>query len=103
MKDYNGYYLSTAWIWIRGAWLFDFITCVFTYVLEFREMTLTQCAISAYDETLKDKHPWILQRAAKIGMLATTSREKMLRTIGTEQESINRTSYTEDQLYRDFT
>ena len=44
-KDkFYGYYQSTAWVLIRGAWLFDYIHKVFWYVVNNRDMSLIHCA-----------------------------------------------------------
>ena len=44
-KDkFYGYYQSTAWVLIRGAWLFDYINKVFWYVVTNRDMSLIHCA-----------------------------------------------------------
>jgi hypothetical protein len=83
-----GKYQSTAWVLIKGAWFYDFINRVFYYVVSDRKISLIKSAQLAYDETLKRHHPWILRRTAKIGMLATCSRESFKRNLKMEQEKV---------------
>ena len=82
--NFYGYYQSTAWVIIRGAWLFDYLHKVYWYVVTHREMSLVKCAQNAYDEALIMHHPWILKRTVKIGMLATCSRDTFMRNLRTE-------------------
>lgn len=69
-----GYYQSTAWVIIKGAWFFDFLHSVYWYVVTKKELTLIKCAQNAYDDALIMHHPWILRKTVKIGLLATCSR-----------------------------
>lgn len=55
-----GYYQSTAWVLIKGAWLYDYLSRVFYYIVHERQLSLIKVAQTAYDEALMRHHPWIL-------------------------------------------
>jgi hypothetical protein len=39
-----GYYQSTAWVLIKGAWFYDFVNRVFYYVVNEKSLSLVKAA-----------------------------------------------------------
>uniref|UniRef100_A0A7S3FU91 Glycolipid transfer protein domain-containing protein n=1 Tax=Strombidium rassoulzadegani TaxID=1082188 RepID=A0A7S3FU91_9SPIT len=95
-------YQSTAWVFIKGAWLFDYMYGIFSLMVQDREMTLTNIASKAYDVALAPHHNWFLQRAARMGIMACTSRQNFLKSLCEEQTRIaGGPAYTQQAFYRD--
>ena len=72
-------YLSTAWIVLRGTWLFNIVGEIFKLVVLERSWSLSKIAKEAYKLKLAHHHPWPIQKLVVIGFSAVTSREKFQR------------------------
>ena len=94
-------YQSTAWNFIRGAWFYDYITELFKVMVDERTISLKEVATKAYDNGLSKYHPWILQKAARLGMGLCTTREIFLAKITAEQTIALGMDYTDDNVYED--
>lgn len=94
-------YQSSTWTFIRGAWFFDYLVEVFRLLYHERQMSMTNISLQAYDTGLSRHHPWVVQKAAKTGMYACTSRKVFFDRICQEQTEVIGYSYTEEMLYED--
>jgi len=102
-KDKLYYYVSTGWVIIRGAWLFDFLSQVFKHSREEpRDKTLSTCAKEAYDVGLKIRHPWVVQRLVQVGFNAVNYREVFEKMICEEQSEVQGRKYSIEDIYIDF-
>ena len=74
-------YQSTAWVIIRGAWFFDYITALFNNIVTHKDWKLSQCGQEAYVEKLERHHPWFLRNAAKMAFGVCGSRDALIKSL----------------------
>ena len=68
-------YVSTGWMILRGGgWLFEYVYTMFHMIGNQANTDLVKTIISAYEKSLEHHHPWIVARAAKIGMYTVSSK-----------------------------
>lgn len=85
MKSYQ----STAWVYIKGAWFVDFMLAFLQLVYQDREMDLPTVAKKAYDKALAPHHNWLIKSAARVGLVAASSRANFLKSLCEEQTRIS--------------
>ena len=71
-------YVSTTRTVLRNMWLFDFLEHFMLVMYEDRQATLKQIAEKAYEKGLAPHHPWIVRKAAQLGMLAVPHKETFM-------------------------
>ena len=74
IKKWMYSYQSTAWIFVRGAWYFDFMSYLFRLIVTNKDASLSTIGHQAYDEALRHHHNWFFRQLAAIGLAAITSR-----------------------------
>lgn len=84
--QYNAYknYISTSWNFIRGAWLFDFVSELSRRAWVETECTLQENSTKAYEHGLERHHPWWLRHVVHLGLRACPSNESFFNSLKTE-------------------
>ena len=100
-KEQLWYYQSTAWVIIRGAWFYDFLAALFSNMEIDKNLELSKCAVNAYNFSLKKHHPWIIQRAALLGMNALPGRASFTAKLTRQESKVQRIVYSELDLDAD--
>jgi len=73
-------YVSTSFYFERGAWMFDFMACMFKLLVEERDWSNYSIGVKAYSDTLAANHNWILRNTVKFILLAITNRDTFEKT-----------------------
>jgi len=60
-KPWMNKYISTTLYYERGAWMFDFMACMFRLMVEKREWSNYEVGVTAYSDTLALNHNWLLR------------------------------------------
>lgn len=84
--QYN--YTSTSRTVMRNMWLMDYIECIMGQMHEHRDKKFSSCIKDAYHESLAKHHPWLVKKAATLGMSAVGGRDAFLQTTSITYEQI---------------
>lgn len=67
-------YLSTSSVWVRQAWLFEYLGDNYHQLLIDKEAYLCTNLQNAYKMSLAPRHPWLLSKMVLAGHLTSTSK-----------------------------
>lgn len=95
-------YQSSAWIIVRGAWFFDFMSEVMRLMEAERDWTLKKIAATAYDSQLGRHHNWMLRKLIFVGMMTAKSRKHFLNEYTKEYKIVKKVDDVSlEQVYSD--
>lgn len=95
-------YVSTGWMILRGGgWLFEYVYTMFSMIGNQANTDMVKTIVQAYEVSLMKYHPWIVARAAKLGMYTVSSKPVFIQTLIDTQNQVGN-NYTEAKFYSDF-